>query len=700
MSTFIVRCPECGTELEAEDKWIGQKVSCCNCDTVFFLRKKYPVGEDDNEEGNTVDSPGALYFAFDTGIPNLDYTKPVALITPVTIINCESWTRLLGDAITFLWTSYKHKLITIVDIKPDFCQSLILSSDKSKLRMPKAIGKDIFLETNFSAHRVVKVIVGLFTYCGMEPKRCKIIYRKSNKKPRSTKEETQYTINTAKQNGQDQVEHFDIFAIKSAIIQSFPNGFVFNPASIKLLENDVGHSCSEAEILELKHEMFKRSDDVYLLPEMVASMDILSSISNKINNYLTEYGCISLNVLWDESSELLSNLPNHDNDFRLFLLKYLFPTYHVNGKIIGNSRQQLCVPINTNEEDILKTLGERIRVSLVNHGDAVLLDDLDSEFEYLNVFLLDQLLRKYVHDAVEIILDDLHYWKLYEAFCLPDDFNDCLKSAIFSMEQQNIAPSLLTLSEVLSAHYGKDFRELYAVDNDSVFKQIVAIAVDDPDYSWQRNVFAKQDNNQNLNIADEFLLTQHGIFHESDFFEYAKKHRGHTNHGMLILTFLKNKAIRLDKTHWISCKDFDNNSTFTSDIGVAIANAINYLRNGKDYLPLGTLTESFLSSLPVVSIYDKVFYWNHYMLASIAAHRIPELHIVNDDPSPYTVTAMAIPSDVKFKHDVLDYVFQSLLKSGYHFASSEEMFEYLRDNQIRMTKTNKMMALINKFLGE
>ena len=480
------------------------------------------------------------------------------------------------------------------------------------------------------------------------------------------------------------------------LLEEFSTGFVFNISTIKLLENKLGRDCSETEQRELKRIMFKRSDDVYLLPEMVADDETVADMTARIKEYFAEYGCFSLSVLFDEFGYVLKNLTNPDSDFRLFLLKTILPD---DGKIFGRLQRQICIPGNISEEEVTQTLAERIREMLQGYGDAVFIEDLDNELPYLNKPALEMILQEHIADAIEIKVDGLSYWKLVEFFCLPDDFAEYLQLTVSSMEEAQTAPSLQTLSEAMEQQYGEGFREIYAVDDDDVFKQIIKVCIADDQYSWNRNVFAKQNAGQELNVADEFLQTQQGIFHESEFFDYASTHRGLTNTGMLILTFLRNKCIRLDQTHWISLKDFDNFSNFSTDMAEAIARELDLLRGSKAFLPLGTLTEAFLSNLPVFTINEQVFYWNHYLLASIAAHKISEVQVINDEPSPYTVTAMTIPQQVKIQGDVIDYIFQDLRKTHCIFSSADDVFEYLRTHQVRMVKTKKLFARIRDFWG-
>ena len=485
--------------------------------------------------------------------------------------------------------------------------------------------------------------------------------------------------------------------IENVVMQSFPAGFLFNAATIKLLESTLGRECSKGELRDLRREMFKRSDEVYLLPAMVAEEKVIGDLLARIRGFWEAYGCFALSVLYKEFEGKLKNLTNPDSDFRLFLQKAVLPQFPEGGKVFGKLQRQLCIPEDAEEEETIKNLAERVRGVLLENGDAMLQEDLLGNLFYLNAPIIEMLLKESIPDAVEIKVDEQSYWKLVEFFYLPDDFKDFLQEAIRRMESNHAAPSLQALSEAMELQYGADFRSDYAIDDDDVFKQVIAVNTAGEDYVWNRNVFVKQGACLESNVADEFLQIQRGIFHESDFFAYAEKHRGLTNQATLICGYLRPRSIRLDQFHWIPINIFDCISDFSENMGERIKLRLSSMLGQKTYLPIGTLPDAFYSSLPPIAIGGQIFYWNPYMLTSVAVHKIHSLRIINDEPSPYIVTAMLIPDNVKYNNDVVNYVFSDLWAKGYNFSSGDEVFEFLKKNQIRVRKTKQLMARINEF---
>lgn len=823
---FLVKCPQCGIALDADEKYIGARVVCDECDFHFILQKndkeKFTPEDGLNQDSSIYVENVEEYkpecdtivdfkeFSFEYPPAKLTFAKPVTLIISGKTIEVNSWNDVLVICFDY---ALAHKnadvLRTFLDRESNFfSKRIILSTSAANLRRPRELSKKVFVETNFSASHIIQIVCGLIKFCGFPLEEFSIRYipqkinvSVSNQlQNKSTSCKTNEVIkheivvsspieifqfypnviqalknqnillvkdlmmipesrflcvdnfedNKAKAmhilinalkhyfqksttglipldllplaptlsplgkknwlelsknykqvcgKQRSSFQAFDMGELKTIICRDFNSGLIFSAGTIKLLEYKLGRKCSKAEQRELKSAMFRRSDNVYLFPQMVSDEKTIADIIARIKEYFSTYECFSLSILYDEFEHSLHNLINPDSDFRLFLLKTILPHLPDSGKIFGRLQRQICISGNMSEEKIIKILSERIRKILQGYGDAMFIEELCSKLPYLNSSILEMILQEHIADAIEIRVDDLSYWKLIEFFCLPDDFSEYLELTIRAMEEMQAAPSLQTLSEAMDNKYGDGFREIYAIDDDAVFKQVIEVSMKNSEYSWNRNVFVKQNSGHKLNIADEFLQTQQGIFHESEFFDYASKHRGLKNTGMLILTFLRNKCIRLNQTHWISLKDFDNLSNFSVGMATLIAHELELLRGSNAFLSLGTLPEAFLSSLPVLNINKQVFYWNHYLLASIVTHRISKVQVINDDPSPYTVTAMIIPQHVKYQGDVVDLVFQDLRKNHYSFSSADDVFEYLRTHQIRVVKTKKLFARIRAFWG-
>jgi 3-mercaptopyruvate sulfurtransferase SseA len=94
---------------------------------------------------------------------------------------------------------------------------------------------------------------------------------------------------------------------------------------------------------------------------------------------------------------------------------------------------------------------------------------------------------------------------------------------------------------------------------------------------------------------------------------------------------------------------------------------------------------------------DREYAWNPYLLTSLGTHRIKNARILNDGLSAYVHTAVIVPPNAEGVEDLINYVLKSF-PVGY-FASAEDAFDYLKMNNLRLGKSEKLMKTINEILG-
>ena len=326
-------------------------------------------------------------------------------------------------------------------------------------------------------------------------------------------------------------------------------------------------------------------------------------------------------------------------------------------------------------------------------------EDLLAELPCLNVDAVEMIIREQIPEAVEILVDELRYWKLLEFFCLPEELGDDLLQIIAAIEQQNKTPSLRMIADRLAELFGDDFRETYALEEDDVLRQVIIKSIHEEKYGWKGNLLVRNGSGHGINVADEFLQGHHGIFHEEEFFGYAASHRGLTNTPTLVCRNLRISCIRLGQHHWIGLADFEQQSDFSVEMVQKLTQELQSRLANRLFLPLGTLPDAFFSELPPLHIQEHVFYWNAYMLASIAEHKLSGVHAVNTEPSPYIVTAMLIPENSDYRGDVIDFVFRALRGAKRQFSTADQVFEYLEQHQVRMRKTSTLLERIRAFWG-
>jgi hypothetical protein len=149
---------------------------------------------------------------------------------------------------------------------------------------------------------------------------------------------------------------------------------------------------------------------------------------------------------------------------------------------------------------------------------------------------------------------------------------------------------------------------------------------------------------------------------------------------------------------WIGLGDFIDKEILNED-AISLVRSFLYEQLGtSSILHIGLIPDMAFSKLNAMVIDDYEYQWNAYSVTSVARHLIKDLNLVNDEPSPYYVTSILLPSGVALKNeDVVDHVLELCRISGTIPNSPDDVFEYLKSQKVRMTKTTRLMEKIKSF---
>ena len=448
-----------------------------------------------------------------------------------------------------------------------------------------------------------------------------------------------------------------IARIRSVILRDYPNGIVLSNSIVALLEKELGERFDERYMDRVRLDMFSRNDGTLLFPEMVMGADSLAQMKCRARELLDCYGMFAYETLRAEFGAEIRNLDDN-RDFVKFFER--FATEDLGVIIAGDKREKIygkmCFGglngnVESDVESIIKTfdtigkLKDCVRDKLVERGDAMSVAELFEQLPYLSRDVIEHVGEKLMPDVVTFELDGVRYLKLLEAFYLPDDFTRVVSDFIEVVEASRGVVSIVLLNAELERRYCEGFRVNFALEDDSVFKQVVLKSFKGSDHKWNRDMFLPHGKRKESNVAEMFLQSHQDIFHEEEFFKYARESRGINETGMLILTFLRKHCIRMSKEWWISLDGFDRKFGFTDIQYNEIGNVLNASVGNSRFKSIVALGDDVYERLPALRCDGKEYAWNPYVLTSVAVHRVRSARVVNDEPSPYTVTAMILPLD-------------------------------------------------------
>ena len=477
------------------------------------------------------------------------------------------------------------------------------------------------------------------------------------------------------------------------IAANYPNGFDFKETSRRLVEARVGKPMSEAMVQVLKASMFERSDGMWLMPRLVIGKDRRDQMIARAKELIENEGAFAMDSLYGEFEEDIQNILS-GRDFKRFFNKCI--AEKVDGKVRGHEGWRVCFKADTPEEEGWSIIADRVRTVLVSSGDAVSIEDILAQMPHLDREVILRVCQENIKDAVTFSMDEIQYAKLLETYYLPDDFGETLSALVNKTESSQGGASIVLFEAELEAKYGEGFRVNFGLEDDAVFKQVIAKSFAGDAHEWKKDTFISEHRRAESNVAEVFLQTHDGLFHEEDFFKFALESRGMKNRGMLILTFLRKHCVRLSKAWWISLSGFDRKVAITEEQYLQIGMVLNRCVGNNAFVPIAALSNEVYESLPRLELEGRVLEWNAYLLTSLSVLRVKNARVINDEPSPYTVTGLIVPYDVGEIRDVVEYALHCY-PTGY-FSDADAAFDYLKANNIRMTKTEKLVAKINEML--
>ena len=353
------------------------------------------------------------------------------------------------------------------------------------LNKPAHDGKDIsngfWINVNHSISQLVRIIMGLIRYCGISLQDVSITY-------------------TSKSNGRAGNESRGQTFCKPSIIvpqkvldalnEKYKNGFRFDTTALRLLSAESGNEI-DCEIQNaLKRLLFRRNDDVYFLPDIIADAETRKRIIEFADGLLDKYGFFEISELYALFADNINNKCIYDVDS--------FESFYV----FINSRNVRCVAANGTR--IARVQNENVRTlfsgvadkahSIIQNdfGGVVREDDLKAIFSAISTELLSSIIGDYIKDIVRTEINGIICYQTLDALGLPDDFSETLSGLLSRLDELELAPTDEVLHIALSLTLGVNFKIEYNIPNDKTYRRLIALYYEGmPEREWKNGEFAE-----------------------------------------------------------------------------------------------------------------------------------------------------------------------------------------------------------------
>lgn len=273
------------------------------------------------------------------------------------------------------------------------------------------------------------------------------------------------------------MENITSSELVKALALEYPTGVSFAPIAIRLLRQKTPFQ--DCQIDDLKAEMFQLGNELWFSREMILDDASHLELLESAKNWLIEYGCFSVEQLYDSFRECLSNISTLE-DFST-LLRY-------QGFTIGAWEKggifcfQPSSSLNEHLSQFLDKLNQKIR----NAEGMLALNEIEEAFPHISPERLEHI-RKHVMQGVHAVeIGGVPCWCSADVIPLPEDFPDRLTSVIDTLVELGEKLSISKLEFALNLFCRTRFREEYALQDNDTFLRVCA-----KHYQGRNDVFTK-----------------------------------------------------------------------------------------------------------------------------------------------------------------------------------------------------------------
>lgn len=514
-------------------------------------------------------------------------------------------------------------------------------------------------------------------------------------------------------------ERLDMTSFLDDIRQHWPDGFDFSDGAVRLLEGRCG-KLPRGMAAKLKDAMFHLRGGLWIVPDAVAPKATAEEILREADRIVADAGFASLARL--AKSPVLEQSLLSGKKERVAFVEFVLST---NGrKIIEHDGRKFAVPGNGAGNDDLRCWCGLVREAVEKSGaiSYVELTD-DQSFGNVDDDSTIALLREFEPDVIpELDSDGTLSFKMISEYFLPENFGTALGEIVKAADGEGATLTAAAICTALSARYGCDFAQDYALDPAYSFKWVVDAvwrenAKDEPRY-WdgvgararfvsvgygntesgrQEAGGPRPQGDRTADLPSQVEAAFTGVFSNEDFWHFSTETYGLASSReakIAQLGYLAPRFIRLDRDRWMSVADFRNADSWNETKANAMAEVLRNALGSASMLPMATLGLTTLDALPAIP-----YRWTPELAASVAALLCPGCHVANHGTSPFAVTALLVPRPIA-SDEVIRYTVGIYAARNPHARSVEGAFEFLKANNIRFRLTRNCREEIETCLAK
>ena len=279
-------------------------------------------------------------------------------------------------------------------------------------------------------------------------------------------------------------------SVMKALALDYPNGFIFDTTTVRLLTDKAGVSIDENLQSILKQTMFRRNDNLYFLVDTVADLETREKIVDTADNLLADYGCFEISELYSLFADNLNSrcINGLDN----FVMFYEFINKS-DVRCVTSHGTRIARVQENNFRNLFLNIA--VRITTIVHeefGGVVSEDDLQAKIPAFSTRLLEQIIKEATEELVKTEINGIICYQTLDALGLSDGFSIVLSEVLTMVDDIGLTPSEEVIHTALSLNMGVNFKAEYNIPDDKTYRRLIATYYrDTPRRKWKRGIFAE-----------------------------------------------------------------------------------------------------------------------------------------------------------------------------------------------------------------
>jgi len=278
--------------------------------------------------------------------------------------------------------------------------------------------------------------------------------------------------------------------IIDVLYENYANGFRFDTTALRLLSTMSNIEIDEDIQSALRNALYRRNDDVYFLPDIIAATETQNEIIEFTDKLLNIRGFFEMSELYALFANNINNKCIYDadsfEDFYLFINRRKIRCVSAYGTRIVRVQ-------NENVRTLFSGIANKVISIIQDMFDGVVNeDDLRVHFPAISPALLSSIINDYVEDIVKTEINGIVCYQTLNTLGLPDDFSEMLSELLSRLAELELPPTGEVLHTALSLALGVNFKAYYNIPNVKTYRRLIKFYYEgSPEREWKYGKFAE-----------------------------------------------------------------------------------------------------------------------------------------------------------------------------------------------------------------